>query len=151
MRCPDDAEAVPGAGNEGSEDFIPTDHSRASNNKHQSQNLDGLRIESSFATKYDETNPRLRTTIMADDHDHGDVTRLHLSTTDRIFARANPFIWNMPDWYLHRIRLFSKASASHPGLHNARIGLASKSRYRMYPYTAQNPCHEPICMTSSVT
>ena len=102
-------------------------------------------------TLYDETNPRLRTTTMADDHDHGDVTRLHLSTTDRIFARANPFIWNMPDWYLHRIRLFSKASASHPGLHNARIGLASKSRYRMYPYTAQNPCHELIFMTSSVT
>ena len=62
-------------------------------------------------------------------------------------ARANPFVWNMPGWYLNRIYTSYEKIRPHPGLDNTRVGLESKPQYRMYPYcTAQNPSHKPICV-----
>ena len=79
----------------------------------QADSARGVHSRGKGGALYDETNRRPRTTTMPDDHDHGDATRFHFFTSSSSFVRANPFIWNMPDWSLHRIRHLSKASASH--------------------------------------
>jgi len=104
----------------------------------QADSARGVHSRGKGGALYDETNRRPRTTTMPDDHDHGDATRFHFFTSSSSFVRANPFIWNMPDWSLHRIRHLSKASASHSGLDTARIGLATKPRIACIPIPYKN-------------
>jgi hypothetical protein len=90
--------------------------------------------------QYDQTNPRPRATTTRDDLDHGDAARLHCKHDCPSFCSSRPF-------YLVHARLVSPQNMpliKSLGPIRASITRILVLRYRMYPYTVRNPCHEPI-------
>ena len=72
-----------------------TSRARGRRGKLQTKNNNDIENETidngnklTLSMKYDETNPRPRTTTVFDDHDHRDATRLHCNTTRLGLARA---------------------------------------------------------------